>query len=425
VALAWKPILHFSFENEAALDETGNGFHGRVELPARDRWIHRPVPQLATAIRFDDPESKIVVATVPAFAGWRGLRVRSYFRTGNLSRRLNLVEGDGSFALFLEPGGVLCGTINDGSASWWGVATPSGSVVTDRWHLAELIYDAGQVIALSLDGRLMGIRLSAGLPIRSVGPAGIRIGYWPGGDSRFTFDGLLGPVWIDRLDEREPAVGIVNKLMCHGSKGTSRLERLDRILREELTAQEQAAVREFGRRLNEALKRLMAVILGQAAAPAPTLNTLTDFADDLGRLLSTHEAAGTDAWLDPALGALAGKVYAAACAANPGAPSALFTEAFALLSASPLPAERWSDILRRHPDLCATACPPLDLSGAGGPWGWIDSPIARLCRDGPKGPTPTPGGDCGCGRTHAPRTAGGKTVHVHVHCADAAKEMSE
>ena len=422
--MSWKPLLHFSYENHAALDETGRGFNGRVELPAPDRWRDAPVEGIATAIRFDHPESKIVVSTRPEFGGWHGLRVRVYFNADNEPRRLNLVEGDGSFALFIEPGGVLRGTINDGSPEWWGISSQANKVMPGHWHFAELLYDSGQLLALSLDGQLLGVRITAGLPIRPVATAGIRVGYWPGGDSRYTFRGWMGPVWVDTLDEREPTVGIINKLLCNGSDGTSRLESWQAILEKELNTSEKGSIKAFGSTVNDSVKRLLGVVIGQASNPAATLDEMTALADDLGRLALTHETAGTNLLQDANFNSLLQKLYAAPCYNNPAAPNVFVLEALKLLAAMPLSPQRWNEIARQYPELCTTGICPVDLrdpsNPSGGDSSWIDDLIDRFCRQ--QKPVGRDGVDCPPDTHKADKdrnvNAAACDVHVHIHCCN-------
>ncbi len=421
--MSWKPLLHFSYENHAALDETGNGLNGRVELPAADRWSDIPVNGISTAIRFDHPESKIVIATRPQFSGWRGLRVRVYFSSDNVPGRINLVEGDASFALFIEPGGVLRGTINDGSQEWWGISSQPGKIKSERWHFAELIYDAGQLLALSLDGQLLGTRITAGFPIRPVAAAGIRIGYWPGGDARYTFKGWMGPVWIDTLDERESTVEIINKLLCNGSDGTSRLEEWQAILEKELTSSEKGSVKAFGATVNDSLKRLLSVVIGQASSPVTTLDEMTALADDLGQLAASHEAAGTNLLLDSAFNTLLQKLHTTACRNNPAVPNLFILEALKLLATMPLSPARWKDITIRYPELCTAGINPIDILDPNNPSAsdssWIDDLIDKLCKqkcseeheDNSSPTSDKPGKNP---NIHSK----GCNVHVHVHCCN-------
>lgn len=424
--MSWQPLLHFSYENHSALDETGHGFNGRVELPAPDRWRDTPVDGIATAIRFDHSRSKIVVPTRSEFSGWRGSRIRVYFNADSAPGRLNLVEGDGSFALFIEPGGVLRGTINDGSPEWWGVSSQANRVKPGRWHFAELLYDAGHLLALSLDGQLLGIRITAGLPIRPVAAAGIHVGYWPGGDARYTFRGWMGPVWIDTLDEREPTVGIINKLLCNGSDGTSRLESWQAILEKDLNPSEKGAMKAFGETANNTMKRLLGVVIGQASNPVRTLDEMTTLADDLGQLAVSHEAAGTNLLQDPSFNTVLQKLYAAACYNNPAAPNVFVLEALKLLAAMPLSPKRWKDIADRYPELCTTGISPVDLRDPNDPIGgdpsWVDDLIDKLCRQ----PRPDGGHKIDCppstGKTDKDHDADGAGCDVHIHIHSCSKE---
>ncbi|MEU7183568.1 MULTISPECIES: hypothetical protein [Streptomyces] len=422
--MSWKPLLYFDFDNHAALDETGHGFHGRVELPGADRWVDRPFAGISTAVCYDHPESKIVVAQRPAFAGWRGLRVRAYFKADNVGpRRLNLVEGDGSFALFTDTGGVLRGTVNDGSPQWWGISSVPGRLESGKWYLAELLYDSGQVLTLSVDGQLLGARMTAGLPIQPVGERGIRIGYWPGGDSRYTFQGLMGPVWVDTLDEREEIVCVLARLLCDGSDGTSRLESWNAALEGELSAAEKQAVRDFGAAAVAGAKRLGAVVVGQSAEPAATLDSLMPIADEISRLALERETGGADLLKDPQLACLISQFLARACAGGPAAAGLFPWEALRLLSADPLSSERWAQIRRAHPDWCTDGIPPVFPPG-GGPGGpgspgspdWLEGWLRRWCAQHGQGPGSPggpadpcgPGDPCGCSSC--------RTYHPHARC---------
>ncbi|MEM6523426.1 MAG: hypothetical protein AAF693_06535 [Bacteroidota bacterium] len=134
--MGWNTIVAYTFENHSALDESGNNNHGYVELPAANRWIDAPVPELATAIKFDAPEARITVEPNETLSGWEGFRVRAVFKPDAFDRRINLVEGDRSFAFFVEPDGRLKGTIYDGSR-WYGVESNPGTILTGKWYAAE------------------------------------------------------------------------------------------------------------------------------------------------------------------------------------------------------------------------------------------------------------------------------------------------
>jgi hypothetical protein len=50
--MGWKPLVIFTYENHAALDESANHNNGIVSLPAPDRWVDAPFPGIGTAIRY-------------------------------------------------------------------------------------------------------------------------------------------------------------------------------------------------------------------------------------------------------------------------------------------------------------------------------------------------------------------------------------
>jgi hypothetical protein len=230
----------------------------------------------------------------------------------------------------------------------------------------------------------------------------------------------MGPVHIDTLDEREPVVDIVNSLLCRGSNGTSRLEAWKAILERELTPFERSTMRTFGGTVVEALERLVAVVVGQASDPARTLDELTALADELGRLALAHETAGTDLLTDPALGGLLQRVYDAACRDNPAAQSVFMLEGLRFVTALPLGAERWKELLDRHPALCRSGIPAVALGDGPGSdaLGWLGCLAARLRSEGARssqgcgatgGASPDPSGS----RTGPPTTE----LHIHVHAS--------
>jgi len=428
--MGWSPLLKFTFENHAAVDETDNGNFGAVQLPGPDCWVDNPATGIATAVRYNDPRSKIFISDRPAFSGWPGFRVDIIFQPGNYNRRLNLVEGDDSFAFFIEVDGSLQGTIFDGS-HWYGVSTAPGIIIPGNWYTGEFLYDPSSMLILRLNGVVMDVVVTHGDPVHAVGANGIMIGYWPGGDDRYTFIGLIGPVEIDTLDPATTLLSILGKLVC---RGTGRLEAFLPIVENEFTAAEQGQCEVFAQSLMDAVKHLTASVVGTAQDQKATLTQLRQLAHQLTSMMIQDEEAGTDLFVDPALPALLAQAYQVITTASPNAESVLLSEVLRLLAVQPLTPQRLLEVMNRHPELC------LDGPGTAGypPFG-PDNPIVgiiqKICQlccsncSGPGAGTGGTGGSGGCtcstGGSGGTGSAGGGStppkkahceVHVHVHC---------
>jgi len=421
--MGWLPLLKYTFENHAAVDETGNGNFASVQLPGPDRWVDAPTKGIATAVRYDDSRSRIVVANRPAFAGWPGFRIDIIFQPGEYKRRLNLVEGDGSFAFFVEVDGSLQGTIFDGK-HWYGVSTAPGTIIPGNWYTGEFLYDPSSMLILRLNGVVMQVVVTHGDPVRAVGPNGIMIGYWPGGDDRYTFIGLIGPVEIDTLDPAATLLTVLGKLACNG---TGRLEAFLPIVENEFTLAEQQQSEIFALTLLDAVKHLTASVVSTAPDQRATLIQLRQLAHQLTDMTIKDEEAGIDLFMDPAFPALISQAYQVIIGTSANAESVLLAEVLKLLAIQPLTTARVQEIISRHPELCldgpgTSSNPPF---GPGNPLGGIIEKICQLCclncGQGQTAGGPGAGGGSGIGGC----TKGGASqpgnpccgeLHVHVHC---------
>ena len=135
------------------------------------------------------------------------LRIRAVFRAEpeTLARRYNLVEGEWAFALFVEPNGVLHGTINSPALGLTGPRSAPGVVQWNVWHVADYVHDGTSHARLFLDGVLVAEQWDEVGPIPNLGPQGILIGYWPGNDDRYTMRGQIDEVQIWKDDPRRDA----------------------------------------------------------------------------------------------------------------------------------------------------------------------------------------------------------------------------
>lgn len=349
--MPWKLVLSYSFENHCALDESGNGNHGIVQLPAAACWVDAPIPGVSTAIQFDDPRSRIVVSKQLSLTGWPGFQVRVIFRPDSLTRRINLVEAGSAFALFVHPDGKLMGTIYDGSW-WYGVSSPAGFIVPGRWYVAQFMYDIAQVMVLRVNGRLVDMRPSKGAPVHELDVNGIQIGYWPGGDDRYTFAGLLGPVTISSLDPRETFVDGFQSLMCpEGTISPARLDELTAVIERAFTAGERDGLLAFQQAISRAAARMIAAALENPSSRGPTLGELYRLADAYEALAIEHRDAQTDMLSDPRLIALLTGTLHVLLKSSGDAANVVQSALLDLLAALPFSEVEWRRLVTAHPEL--------------------------------------------------------------------------
>lgn len=422
--MSWTPVVALTFENHAAVDQSEFDNSGRAELPAPDRWVDAPIPQVATAIRYDRPETKITVAANPTLANWPGFRVAVTFRPSAFKRRINLVEGDRSFAFFVEPDGRLKGTIYDGS-QWYGVESAPGTIVANKWYYAEYRYDPASALLLHLDGDLVGFEVTHGDPVRPVEPVGIKIGYWPGGDSRYTFLGLMGPVVISKLDPEDETVNRLGKFVCSGfGQDRDIFDTLLEIVRTELTPQEHARALTFGRNLVDGAKDLMAATLGTSSNREATHGDLQALSRRAENLLVAAHVDGRNYMRDPEYAAIVSDARAVVENTSNTARATMIAQIIRLTSSKPLSDARVGELLEKYPGL--KEC--LGDDGGGGP-GPDDNPFGDwfddcvwICPDGTGsgGDDAGPGGDRDDGKDCPPGDGRDdkcrKDIHVHVHC---------
>jgi hypothetical protein len=420
--MPWKLVLSYSFENHAALDESGNGNHGMVHLPAADRWVDAPIPGVATAIRFDDLRSKVVVATRPSLAGWPGFQVRALFRPDPYARRINLVEAGSAFALFVEPDGKLMGTIYDGHW-WYGVSSAPGFIQPGRWYSAQFLYDTAQVMVLRVNGALVDLRPTKGAPVHELDQNGIQLGYWPGGDDRYTFAGLLGPVAISSLDPRETLVDSLRPYMCpEGTRSPSRVDELSAVVESAFTAGERDRLLAFQAAISRGAGQILAGAVDNPSSRDATVAALYRLAEECEALVVEHRDAQTDVLSDPRLAARLTEALHALLHASGAMASVVQSALLDVLAALPLTETRRQELLAAHPEL--GHCAPDGRGGRGDASrafaadpavrGILDR-IERVCAA-----AEAAGGDCaapprprheGC----EPPAGSGCHVHVHIH----------
>lgn len=192
-ALMEQLVLHHTYIGGSTFDVSGKGNHG---IP---HAVVAGSGDTAGSFRFGDQESAITVRPSPSLRDLRSLRVRVRFRSEPwFDQRRNLVEGYLSFALVLEGGGRLTGTVVDASGAWQGVSV-EGRVTAGQWYEAALEHNGLSTLALRVGGEVVAVRHDVPGPVRSVGDLGVAIGRWPD-RAQYTFRGEIGELQIWRHD---------------------------------------------------------------------------------------------------------------------------------------------------------------------------------------------------------------------------------
>lgn len=196
---ATKLVLHHRYRDDLAYDWSRNNNHGHLV------GVHTgSATGSSNALLFSGGEQRVEVRRSPSLRDFGELRIRVVFRAEPEMplRRYNLVEGELAFALFREPDGSLHGTINSPTGGWTGPQSAPGVVKLNTWHVADYVHDGTSHARLFLDQTLVAERWDEVGPIPNLAPQGILIGYWPGGDDRYTLRGQIAEVQIWKDDPR-------------------------------------------------------------------------------------------------------------------------------------------------------------------------------------------------------------------------------
>ena len=445
--MAWTPTVIYSYENHAALDESGKHNNGIVQLPGPDKWVDAPNKAMPTAILYDHPESKITVPPNSTLAGWPGFRVDVIFQPAAYNHRLNLVEGDLSFALFVEVDGSLMGTVFDGT-EWYQVKSAPGTIVAGRLYRAQFIYDPASTLLLYLNGGLLKVQGSNGAAVRPVQAAGIKVGYWPGGDSRYTFSGLMGPMGIYTLDPYAEGVYGIGKFVCPDAGAAHDIFNiLGDATAHVLTAQERTNTAAFYKTTVDAARATLRALLNTSNDPRATTVALGGLSSRMRALLRKDQQAGSSFIDDPEFFNLMRDARDLIEKTSSSARDAFFMQVMRVISALPMSPSRLLEIITAYPELKECVDQHVkNLGCAGDPLGgW---PCANLPQwpsgwppgcGGSGGSSGSTGGGGSCGGSGGGSGGGGtggaggsgaagsglctSNVHVHVHCC--AKEGKE
>jgi hypothetical protein len=128
---------------------------------------------------------------------------------GGGGQRMNIVEGQLSFALFTNPNLSLSCTFLDPAGNWVGATSAPNAIQPFRWSEVEFRYDGVSVMEQFINGAMTAARYDLRGPVRGIGPNGIYVGQWPEPTNRYAFRGYITDVEVWR---REPRRNLDNPL---------------------------------------------------------------------------------------------------------------------------------------------------------------------------------------------------------------------
>jgi len=207
-----KLILDHDFlRTPPAVDTSSYSHHGTVQNVEHSADGIAPG---SGALRFGGTGGRVRIASRPALQRLGPLAVEATIMLQPSSGRRNIVEGDGSFALFVDDDDTLVGSVFalvDGSASpvWQvvssGAHSPTGNahkVPLDTWCRVLFHHDGYTRARLFVSGELVATRNDYRSGPGPVGGAGVVIGNWTLAN-QFEFQGLIDRIRIFKQDERE------------------------------------------------------------------------------------------------------------------------------------------------------------------------------------------------------------------------------
>jgi hypothetical protein len=192
-----------------AVDASTYGHHGRIV----DLLHHSDGRSPGSgALDFTNADAAVRIAPRPAWHRLDALAVEAVVLLRPSAGRRNVVEGDGSFAFYVDGDDTLVAsmfsTVDGAPAPAWNVVSsrlhgPDGAVrtvPTDRWCKIVLHHDGITRCRLFIDDELVAVRSDYRSGLASVGAAGVVIGNWTLA-SQYAFDGLIDRVRIWKRDE--------------------------------------------------------------------------------------------------------------------------------------------------------------------------------------------------------------------------------
>ena len=257
-----------------AVDRSQFCHHGRV---IRASFAPDGIRAGSGALRFDAPSSAVRVAWRPSWARLDALEPEG--------TRHNLVEADGSFALFVNDDGALVGSIFgyvDGASSpaWNTVSSvfhgPGGvprRVPAGRWCKLTFQHDGLTRARLFIDDQLVASRGDYRSGVIGVARAGVVIGNWPLADL-YAFSGSIDRVRIWARDELAPL-----RLLAARPIAPAARDRWDEIwtcLAASLDGERRQELAAIGRAWEDLVRRLVRALQAATDADRDELRRIID-----------------------------------------------------------------------------------------------------------------------------------------------------
>lgn len=218
------------------------------------------------ALQFALPSASVRVALRPCWQRLPGLAAEAVIRPQPTRTRRNIVEGDGSFAVFLNPDDTLVGSVFalvDGAAApGWHTVVSNEPVPMGRWSTIAFHYDGITRGRVFLDGRALGTRGDYRSTLAPVGGAGVVIGNWTL-SSAYAFSGEIDRVRVWKRDEDAMPRNFGQRPIDPAARDA--WDRFWECLRRELNAEETARLRAMAESWDELLRELFRAI--HRAAP--------------------------------------------------------------------------------------------------------------------------------------------------------------
>lgn len=186
-----------------AIDHSVFAQHGRCQATAFA--TDDASPNGVGFLDFANPSARVQVPSSVVWNQIGALAVEADARlnAGSPSRR-NLIEGGGSFALFVDAANAIrfdvLTLVQGGSVPQWAsVASSPGTVPIGRWFTVRALHDGLGQARVWIDGRLVAERNDFVSGVPAVGQEGVTIGNWTLA-SQFPLFGQLAAVHVWKYD---------------------------------------------------------------------------------------------------------------------------------------------------------------------------------------------------------------------------------
>jgi concanavalin A-like lectin/glucanase superfamily protein len=166
------------------------------------------------ALRFQQPDSAVRIAWRPVWQKLTAIALEAWVRVSANGQRRNIIEGDGSFAFYVNPDDTLVGSVFslvDGMSgpAWHVVSSATHSpdgvvhrVPLNQWCKVVFHHDGITRARLFLNDSIIAVRGDYRSGVGAVAGAGIVVGNWTL-SNQFAFSGLIDRVRVWKHDEAE------------------------------------------------------------------------------------------------------------------------------------------------------------------------------------------------------------------------------